>query len=468
MIAVGLAGCVDEDNPDVPEWAVPGYVVPAPDFDFDTAIEEVHDHSDPLRHTGAYGLELVGWDPLIPLRSDIAAGGNTEVSIADDDEGRTWAFIGNFGPHRAFSIVDVTDPATPEYAGEFVARDPLSPTRIGGGSFWDVAAFPDSNLVVSSAQAVAVADLQGIATGASPGDLGGGIYLVNTSDKSAPFAESFTQVIDQDALIPVGIHNARPFWAAEAWYVAATTANGNTILYQVVGEPGSRTLQEVSRVLGIHDTTVQVHPLTGQTLLYGASGGVHITDITDPANPELISSVPNGPELSAYHIIVPSDVLIEDRHYIVSATEVTTDAPPFWTVLDTTDPADPVIVSTWVTPFDEDLYLPGAYRWATHNLDFDHGRIYLGHYHAGVWVIDVSSRANAEAPVTLAYYQPHSAPIALPRTPTGTDIPAVWGAVRHTDGLVYAGDANGGLFILRPTGLPSPLENEPVHPHNQR
>lgn len=469
LLAAALAGCFASDDEPVPDDApfqpAPGYVVPPPDFDFDTAIEEVHDHTDPSEHTLSYALRRVGWDPLFSA-SDIGIlpGGHIELSVADDDEGRTWAFVSNWGPHRTFAIADVTDPAHPRHVTDFDVNPVLGVTRPGTGSYWGITVFPDSDLVAVSAQALA----------STPGldgrdnEIGGGVYLVNTEDKGDPYFESFTQVIDAEALVPVGVHTVRSFYVDGVPHIAATSANGGTYLYEVVGESGARTLDFRSAVTGVHDTTVQVHPMTGQTLLYGAAGGVIITDISDPSSPEVIGTVPNGPELAAYHLIVPSDVLIGGRHYTVSGTETTEGSPPFLTILDTTDPRDPTIVSTWQTPFDEDLYMPGPYRWATHNFDVDHGRIILGHYHAGVWVIDISSPENVAAPVTLGFYQPNELPIFVPRTPLGIDIPAVWTALQHTDGYIYASDVNTGLYVLEFTGIPSPLALEPVWPHNQR
>lgn len=462
MMVVCLAGCIDDGDSTAPG----SMVVQPPDFDFATAIQEVHDHADPALHTGAFGLRRVGWDPLMSAsQPGMPTGGHADLSVATDDAGRTWAFVANFGPHRAVSIAETTDPTAPRHVSDYAPTTPVGLTLPGGGSYWDVNAHPSSDLIIVSAQASAATDVYA----PDLDRVGGGLYLVNTQDKGNPYTESFKPVFDPDALIPVGIHNARFFDINGTDHVAATTANGDTILFRVEGEPGARTLAQVSRVTGTHDTTVQVHPFTGQVLLYGAQGGVFITDISDPEDPELLASVPNGPELSAYHLIVPSDVVIDGRHFTISGTETTTGTPPFITVLDTTDPTAPFIVSTWQTPFDTDVYLPGPYRWATHNFDFDHGRIYLGHYHAGVWVIDVSSETNAIEPVTMAYYQPHELPLgAVPRTPTAADTPAVWTALRHTDGFVYASDANGGLYILTTTVEPSPLEGHPVFTHNQR
>jgi hypothetical protein len=461
LLLVGLVGCL---TPDSKETVPPAHIVRPPDFDFTTAIETVHDHSDPSQHTGSYGLRRIGWDPLISA-SDIGIlpGGHVELSVATDQDGRTWAFVSNWGPHRAFAIADVTDPHAPRHVSDFDANPVLGLTRPGTGSYWGLTTFPDSDLVVVSAQALAsTPGLEG-----RLGEVGGGLYLVNTQDKGNPYLESYTPVFDADALIPVGVHTVRTFHVGQTPFVSATTANGNTYLYEVVGPVGGRTLELVSRVIGIHDTTVQVHPITGQTLLYGAQGGVMITDISDPAAPELIATVPNGPDLSAYHLIVPTDVLVEGRHFIVSGTETTTGGPPALTLIDTTDPYSPFILSTWKIPFP-DLYLPGAYRWSTHNFDVDHGRIILGHYHAGVWVVDVSSVHNMLEPVTLGFYQPNELPLFVPRTPLGTDVPAVWTALQHTDGYIYASDVNSGLYILEFTGEPSPLVGADIYPHNQR
>lgn len=454
MLVVVLAGCLRPAADGAPDGvdAVPPAPVPPPDFDFSTAIEGVHDHSDPALHTGAFDVDLLGHDVLASADPTMLPGGYTEVSLAAG-----YAYVSNWGPHRAFSIVDASDPARPVHVSDFAPNRLLDPLRPGGGSYWDVSAFPEGDLVVSSAQALAIVD-------GGADELGGGLYLVNVTDKQAPYLESFTQVIDPDALVPAGVHNARPFRVGGERFVAATTANGQTYLFLVAGEAGARTLEQVAAVPGVHDTTVQVHPVTGETLLYGANGGVVITDVSDPRDPEVISVLPNAQNLSAYHLIVPSDVLVEGRHYTVSGTEDTQGDPQALTVIDTTDPRSPFVVSTWRVPFP-DLALPGAYRYTTHNFDVDHGRIYLGHYHAGVWVIDISSVHNAHHPVTLGYYQPHAAPPQVPRTPLGADVPAVWSVVRH-DGVVWAADVNTGLYALTFTGTPSPLEDAPTWPTN--
>lgn len=458
LAVVLLAGCLSNGGDDE-ENGAPGPAevdIRSPtDCDFAGAIIDDHNHADASLHTAFCDMDLVGHTDM----SDAAELGTLPGGFIDLSLAGTWAFVSNWGPGRSLSIVDISDPAAPRHVSDFWAYPLLDVQDTGVASHWDVSSFPEADLVVLPSQVSA--GLDGLGETSSPS--GGGLFLVNTEDKESPYLESFTAVLDPDALIPVGVHNANAFTIEGQRYVAATTANGITIILAVEGEPGHRTLREVSRVAGMHDTTVQTHPITGRTYIYGANGGVFITDITDPANPELITTF-DDPELVAYHQVVPSDVLIGGRHYTISATE-TTGPPIKFSILDTTDPYAPELVGEWILPADVQG-TGGPYRFSPHNLDVDRGRIYIGHYHAGVWVIDISSPERAANPVTLGFYQPHRQVPFVPRTPMGADVPSVWAAVRHTDGNIYAIDVNTGLYVLDYTGPPSPLENATVYPTN--
>lgn len=458
---VALAGCAStgELGGDLPEDGTAPTEIRSPtECDLAGAIVDQHDHADASLHTAFCDMDLVGhtfMDDAAELGT--LGGGFIDASLAGD-----WAFVSNWGPGRSLSIVDISDPAAPRHVSDFWAYPLLAGTQAGASSHWDVSSFPEGDLVVLPSQASAGSDAAGEGGDAS----GGGVFLVNTQDKESPYLESFTPVFDADALVPVGVHNANAVVVDGARYVAATTANGLTILFAVEGDPGHRELREVTRVAGMHDTTVQAHPITGQLLLYGASGGgVVITDITDPGNPQVVVEYADD-RLVAYHQVVPSDVLIDGRHFTISATE-TQDAPVKFSILDTTDPTAPEYAGEWILPGAAALTgLGGAYRFSPHNLDFDHGRIYIGHYHAGVWVIDVSSAERIANPVTLGFYQPHRQEAFVPRTPLGTDVPAVWAAIRHTDGHIYAVDVNTGLYVLDYIGPPGPLEDATVYPTN--
>ena len=459
LVLVFLGGCLSDEGAGGPSGnplPMDADVQSPSDCDFAGAIVDQHNHADASLHQAFCDMDLVGhtfMDEAAELGT--LGGGFIDASLAGD-----WAFVSNWGPGRSLSIVDISNPSAPRHVSDFWAYPLLDATQAGVATHWDVSSFSDGNLVVLPSQVSAGLDQVG--EGNEPS--GGGLFLVNTEDKESPYLESFTPILDQDALVPVGVHNANALEVNGTRYVAASTANGITILLEVEGESGHRTLREVSRVAGMHDTTVQIHPITGQTIIYGAEGGgVVLTDISDPANPQVIVEYQDE-QLVAYHQVVPSDVLIDGRHYTISATE-TQDAPIKFSILDTTDPTAPEYAGEWILPAPV-TGAGGLYRFSPHNLDFDHGRIYIGHYHAGVWVIDVSSTERVAHPVTLGFYQPHRQEAFVPRTPLGADVPAVWAAIRHTDGHIYAVDVNTGLYVLDYTGLPSPLESATVYPTN--
>jgi hypothetical protein len=463
VLATLLLGCVSptpkpHGDPLASTWSR-GPDTPRPDYDFTHAIVGNHNHEDRSLHGAHYGLETVGFDPIMSAaRPGTLAGGYFELALAG-----SWAFVSNMGPDRGFSILSIADPVHPRHVSDFVPADFLNVASLGIGSYWDVSVMPDGNLAFLSAQAIGSLPLDPARTDQQAG----GIFLVNTRDKQHPTMESFTPMIDQDALIKVGVHNSNPFQIGGVLYLAITTANGKTYIHEVVGTEPHRTLKLVSVLTGMHDTAVQIHPITHKPLLYTATGGVYIWDMSDPVHPQKLSFLPNGPQLQSYHETIPSDVRIDGRHYTVAGGESVEGNPTLFTLLDTTDPESPSIAGTWRLPGD--LKGPGAfYTFSGHNFEFDHGRLIIGHYHAGVWIVDASNATNVAHPMPIAFYQPNQAALYVPRTTKGVDNPSVWRATLHDDGYVYTTDTNSGLYVLRPTVPPSPLAGAPTWPTNLR
>lgn len=463
VASAASAGCVGSNNAPSADgtgtvpWATTG--TPRPAYDFSTAIDDDHNHEDRSLHADSYGFRLVGHADLNEaMASGALPGGYFELAMAGE-----WALASNMGPVRGFSVVDVSDPANPRHVSDFIPSRFMDTANAGVGSFWDVSIFPDGDLAVLSAQALGNLPT----TPERNEEFGGGVFLVNLEDKSDPVMESFTPIIDGDALIPVGVHNANPFQVDGTWYVAATTANGRTYIHEVVGDAPERTLELVSTVDGMHDTAVQTHPITETPLLYTARAGVFIWDMSDPANPEMLSFLQNGEDLQSYHETIPSNVLIDGNHYTVAGGESVEGNPTLFTIINTTDPEFPEIAGTWRLPGD--VQGPGAfYTFSGHNFDVDRGRIYIGHYHAGVWVVDISNATNAADPFALAFYPPHEDALYVPRTTKGVDNPSVWRATLHEDGLVWATDTNSGIYALEYSGPPSPWQDALVHPTNIR
>jgi hypothetical protein len=179
------------------------------------------------------------------------------------------------------------------------------------------------------------------------------------------------------------------------------------------------------------------------------------------------------------------------RHLTFLATEVleTTVGTGLVYLLDTTDyeivmgklTFKPKLIQNWEIPFAEEHFIPGGVEWllfSPHNADTQifttglpgqpdtshggawDGRIYLGSYHSGLWVIDIETlmKAGLEnrnktlvyTDATVGYYLPHGADgVELDSQYYDFGwIPFLWAAEYHK-GYVYTSDITNGLYIIQ-------------------
>jgi len=182
-------------------------------------------------------------------------------------------------------------------------------------------------------------------------------------------------------------------------------------------------------------------------------------------------------------------------HLTFIATEVleTTNGTGLTYLLDTTDYSingnsftfQPKLLSAWENPFGADHHIPGGEEWllfSPHNADtvwFDtsgggdtshggtwDGRIYMGNYHTGLWILDVETMMvgngyldNTYREATIGYYLPHGAdgePLDSQFYDFGW-VPFLWTAEYH-NGYVYLSCITSGLYIVQ-LDLDSPYVN---------
>ena len=284
--------------------------------------------------------------------------------------------------------------------------------------------------------------------------------------------------------------------------------HGHTYIYGAYWEAGLR----------IGDVTDVPHPVNSPALYVssvaackgsmGAPGGCNwrapevgqwmdFADLDQDGQPDSSTTGNvNGGRASYIHYVEPFPVLVdanhlglgsELRHVTFCATEVleTSVGTGLMYILDTTEYEmvngnmrfKPQLLSYWENPFGVDHHIPGGEEWllfSPHNLDsawfptvpetdtsmggsWD-GRLYMGNYHSGLWVLDletlmappVENMTDLHFAATVGYYLPHGAD-GQPLDSAFYDfgwVPFLWTAEYHK-GYIYLSCITSGLYIVQ-------------------
>ncbi len=308
--------------------------------------------------------------------------------------------------------------------------------------------------------------------------------------------------------------------------IAKVTKLAGKRLLTTVRQLGSIDLAATIQNNEVHDTFIQNDPLDGRTYLYNAAGfatGFNVYDITDPSRVKQVAEWDLTPQCEQDWYAHTIDVTHRNgRRYVTLPAEMIlqTDAGspsglremsdddkaegcgyfvgngdkpgPLW-IIDATDfsklgPAndkkspeqafatdsalrkasEDALVATWTNPAGR---AGGAFTFSVHNQQIDGDRIYLSHYHGGVYVLDAAAvfAGKRERPKELGFIVPHdkrTRPL-LGETPlTGLlgraftehkfGRPEIWDMVAYK-GYVLAADMTGGVYSLRYDDSPLPL-----------
>jgi hypothetical protein len=230
-------------------------------------------------------------------------------------------------------------------------------------------------------------------------------------------------------------------------------------------------------VNGHNDGVVQTHPVTGTPLAYLANWhqGMIILDMTDPQLPTVVGRWSDNAGFGNadlvqdgsgdVHEAIPLDTTWGGRHYTFIGQEIL-DHPSntpsgLVHIVDTTDPTQPVEVATWTLPVDVVWDEPGVF--STHYLSFVGSTLFVAHYHAGVWAVDLSGlldgkvdEADRHPPAVGVYVPANVSPKPPPKgpddwTPTIMDV----NPLRNGDLVVW--DNKSGIYTVRfDAGQPAP------------
>ena len=222
--------------------------------------------------------------------------------------------------------------------------------------------------------------------------------------------------------------------------------NGKPFLRTVRQDPTTTFVEATIVNNEVHDTFIQNDPLDGRTYLYDAAGfatGFYVYDITDPSRPELVAEWDPTPECdedwyghtidvtfrgNRRYVTMPAELFLQKDDSTDSGLAEMTDEDkgegcgtfvgngdklgPLW-IVDATDfsklgPADDLksdadadetdatlkqnslnaLVATWTNPANR---AAGSLTFTPHNQQIVGDKIYLSHYHGGVYVLDASA-----------------------------------------------------------------------------
>ncbi len=308
--------------------------------------------------------------------------------------------------------------------------------------------------------------------------------------------------------------------------IAKVTRTAGQRLLTTVRQIGKIDLLATIQNNEVHDTFIQNDPLDGRTYLYNAAGfatGFNVYDITDPARITQVAEWDLTPECEAdwyahtidvthrggrRYVTLPAEMILDgDSNTPGALAEMSDDDKaegcgfyvgngdkpgPLW-IIDATDfsklgPANDkkspeqaaatdaalkkasqdALVATWTNPAGR---AGGNFTFSVHNQQIVGDRIYLSHYHGGVYVLDASAAfaGRRERPRELGFIVPHGdrtrpllgqPPLTglLGRGFTGHSLgrPEIWDMVAYKDHIL-ASDMTGGFYSLRFDDGPLPL-----------
>lgn len=448
LVLIGLAGCLSGEEapvggPTLHEAAVP-------------ALEMYHDHNDVALHQHSGGVGFVNWSPL---GVELGENGFANFVIWDGGD-ETLALVAIDGDNEGgFVIADIEDPRDIKVLGTY---------RAPGNGIQEVRITPDGRFAVMNVQNIPSGDV-----GAGLGACELCLHVVNIEDRANPristimpvellgshnlhFEEQDGQLYLYAVAQPLG---GTPIEPGNHVWIYQFLVVGNEAVLVPVSQYAKNTLGDDGRSFP-HDVMVQNHPLTGQTIAYIShwDGGHVAVDVSNPLLPVELDVLANAApsDALAVHWIWQEEWVRDDGRVIAwSAPEIGALATGTGVVraIDVSNPAAMQQVGTWTLPGNTTI--EGIYQFSPHTVFVDPDTMLaaVSHYHAGVWILDVS---NPEAPVEVGFYQPHGNPDDPYTGPTWWKKPNfnpegygpnVYQARWH-DGLLWVTDRGTGLYAL--------------------
>lgn len=422
-----------------------------------TPIEVEHDHREVAVHVGGRHLELVSWNALgIQLGVNgfanfvfhrTASEDLVLIAVDGDDTG-------------GFVIADISDPKNVKPLGRYM---------IGGNNVQEVRVVPGGEFAIMNVQAAPNPDYHPCTVC---------MHVVDIRDRTAP---SFSSVFPVDLL---GTHNMDVVeidGEVYVFYVGQPLTNhppGNYVGIARFAEAGDGAylvkvaeyrFEEAAVEPGRsfpHDVLVQQHPITKQWLAYIShwESGAVIVDVSNPLVPTQLSvhDDPAPSEVSNIHWIMQEPRPRGGSQVIAWSAPEIGQLDSGSGIIRAYDVSDPDVIEQigfWELPGD--VTIPDRYIFSPHTAipDMERGLLAVAHYHAGVWLLDITDPTD---PLPVAYYfpvgnetEPYDGAIWWKKPNFSPDgyLPNAYMARWHEpDGLLWVSERGTGLYALNYTG----------------
>ncbi len=401
LLLTAFAGCaappgpvddVVEDAEEVVEWINPNIIG--------------HDHGDPVAHDIANNITLVGHHPL---GNDGPPGGISEIDVAGDH-----AFLGvmDYG----FMIVDISDPSAPELVAsvEVTSPDQFLPTdvyladlKVDDSGDWVFVALELSTtpgVLIYDARDKANPTLAGFWP--EPGLLAGChmVEYARIAENEYLFCAPLDNAVYVGQILPP-VGNTREIVQIARWMPTtqkffqqqAAVVQG----YLNNGDPVGAAVHFVS---GHQDMTHQLDPLTGENILSVSfwNLGLRFVNVDNPALPFEVGSWA-GEDSEKWDGVIHTSMMFESEGRRIAVSSPEGANPPAMFVIDATDYDDPKILAEWMALDD---YQSESGIFSLHNFQIVDGKVYMAHYHGGLWVLDISTPELQADPYALGTYMP--------------------------------------------------------------
>ena len=404
----------------------------------------------------------VGHNLKFVSRSDQGGRGDgVQINVVDG-----YAYVGHMFT-GGVSVIDVRDPRDPQYV-RFIPAPPNS---------WSIHLQAHENLLLV---------MNGVDIYKAELGIEKGVYY------SKPFADTFGEqerhfaagmrvfdISNRAEPREIGFMPVQGFGVHRIWYDGGRYAyisallDGYTDAIQLVVDMADPTHpQEVGRwwLPGMWraggeeptwrpgDRFALHHSIISGTTAYGAwrDGGLTLLDVSDPTQPQLIAHRNWRPPFGGgSHTALP----LPDRQLVIVADESIADhcedqVKYVW-VVDVREPSNPVTISTFPTP-DEDDYCAKGGHFGPHNLhenrpgSFQSSELIFATYqNAGVRIFDIR---NQFQPRQVAFYVPPAPEKMFDPRPASQRQIQTCDVFVDRKGMLYVTDYNSGLYILEYTG----------------